>query len=40
MLIHIMGHTQTQATARYARLAADHSLAAADQVSKSLADAF
>jgi len=35
----LLGHTQTQTTARYAHLAADHSLAAADQVSKSLADA-
>ena len=35
----LLGHTQTQTTARYAHLAADHSLAAADLVSKSLADA-
>jgi integrase len=35
----LLGHTQTQTTARYAHLAADHSLAAADQVSQSLADA-
>lgn len=33
----LLGHTQTQTTARYAHLAADHSLAAADQISKSLA---
>jgi integrase len=35
----LLGHTQTQTTARYAHLASDHSLAAADQVSKNLADA-
>jgi integrase len=35
----LLGHTQTQTTARYAHLAADHSLAAADQVSRNLADA-
>jgi integrase len=35
----LLGHTQTQTTARYAHLAADHSLAAADLISKSLADA-
>jgi integrase len=35
----LLGHTQTQTTARYAHLAADHSLAAANQVSKNLADA-
>jgi integrase len=35
----LLGHTQTQTTARYAHLAADHSIAAADQVSQSLADA-
>ncbi len=34
----LLGHTQTQTTARYAHLAADHSLAAVDLVSKSLAD--
>jgi len=35
----LLGHSQTQTTARYAHLAADHSLAAADQVSQSLVDA-
>ena len=35
----LLGHTQTQTTARYAHLAADHSIAAADLVSQSLADA-
>lgn len=34
----LLGHTQTQTTARYAHLAADHSIAAADQISMSLAD--
>jgi integrase len=35
----LLGHTQTQTTARYAHLASEHSLAAANQVSKNLADA-
>jgi Arm DNA-binding domain/Phage integrase family len=35
----LLGHTQTQTTARYAHLATDHSLAAADQISRNLADA-
>ncbi|MFN0194656.1 MAG: tyrosine-type recombinase/integrase [Aestuariivirga sp.] len=35
----LLGHTQTQTTARYAHLAVDHSLAAAQNVSESLAAA-
>lgn len=35
----LLGHTQAQTTARYVHLAADHSIAAADQVSLSLANA-
>src|SRR3954469_13683464 len=38
MIGKLLGHTQVQTTARYAHLAADPVLAAADQVSKSLAD--
>ena len=38
MIGKLLGHTQVQTTARYAHLAADPILAAADQVSKSLAD--
>lgn len=34
----LLGHTQTQTTARYAHLSTEHSLTAADQVSKSLAN--
>jgi integrase len=33
----LLGHTQAQTTARYAHLAADHSIAAADAISRSLA---
>lgn len=33
----LLGHTQAQTTARYAHLAADHSIAAANQISTSLA---
>ena len=38
MIGKLLGHTQVQTTARYTHLAADPVLAAADQVSKSLAD--